>query len=123
MSRPDLPALFPNAAWAQALKPNLLPMNYKSSIQTFNKRKGQLGQTLCYSTFFAREVRMALVFSALVGQLEMPRPLLHKRLMHQPGSAEAFESAVNRDFVRDSRCKAGGNLFLGQRFMGLQQNA
>jgi len=90
MSRPVLPALFPNATRAQPLKPNLLPMNYKSAIQTFNKRKGQLGQTLCYSTFFAGEVRMALAFSALVGQFVMPRPLLHKRLMYQTGLAEAF---------------------------------
>jgi hypothetical protein len=66
---------------------------------------------------------MALAFSAPVGQLKMPRPFMHKGPMNQAGLAEAFKSAINRDFVWDSICEVSGNLSLGQRFAGLQQNA
>ena len=121
-ARPDLPALFPDAAGAQALEPDLLAMNFKALLQALNNRNGQSHQAAYYSASFAREVRMTLAFGALVGQFEMPCPFMHKRLMYQAGPAEAFERAINRDLVGDGPPEAGGNLVLAQWFAGLQQN-
>ena len=81
-ARPDLPALFPAAAGAQALQSNLLAMNYKAFLHTLYNRNGQPDQTAYYSASFTGEVRMALAFSALVGQFKMPCSFLHKGLMH-----------------------------------------
>jgi hypothetical protein len=97
-------------------------MNHEAFIQTFNKRKRKLGQTLCYSTFTAGEVRMALLFSALIGKFEMHCSLMYKRLMHQTGLAEAFQGTINRDLVGNCGRKFRCNLVLRQRSACIQQN-
>ena len=81
-ARPDLPAFFPAAARAQSLKPNLLAMDHKTLLQTFDNRNRQSDKAAYYTASFTGEVRVALAFSALVGQFEMPCSFVHKGLMH-----------------------------------------
>jgi hypothetical protein len=121
-ARPDLPAFFPAAPRAQSLKPDLLAMNHKTLLQSFDNRNRQSYKAAYYTASFTCKVRMALAFSALVGKLKMPRPFLHKGLMYQAGLAEAFQRTINRDFVGDDRCKVRRNLPLRQMFACLQQN-
>jgi hypothetical protein len=118
-ARPDLPAAAPRA---QSLKPNLLAMNHKTLLQTFDNRNRQSHKAAYYTASFTGKVRVALAFSAFVGQFEMPCSFVHKGLMYQTGLAEAFKCAINRDFVWDNRCKVSRYLPLGQRFACLQQD-
>jgi hypothetical protein len=121
-ARPDLPAFFPTATRAQSLKPDLLAMNHKTLLQSFDNRNRQSDKAAYYTASFTGEVRVALAFSAPVGQFEMPCSFVHKGLMYQTGLAEAFQCTINRDFIGDDRCKVSRNLPLGQRFACLQQN-
>jgi hypothetical protein len=123
MSRPDLPVFFPDAPGAQTLKLYPLPMNNKALLQTLDDRNGQVHQAAYHSAFLAREVRMALGFGTPVGQFEMPGPFMHKRLMHQPGTAEPLKSTINGNFVSGIRGKICRYLSLSQRFVSIKQNA
>lgn len=70
----------------------------------------------------AGEMRVALAFGAIVGQLKMPGSLIHKDLMHKPDSQQTFERSVDRDFVEMSFARPLGNLVVADRLAGSYQH-
>jgi hypothetical protein len=66
---------------------------------------------------------MALAFGAVTAKFKMPGSPLQESFMDKACGQEAFESAINRDFVQPSRSKLRSNLACRLRFAGTEQNA
>lgn len=52
---------------------------------------------------------------AMMGQLEMPRPLVNEYLMHQADLEKAFERAVDGHFIEMPFARAMGDLVVAER--------
>jgi hypothetical protein len=65
---------------------------------------------------------MALVFRAVIGQLEIPRPLVGERPVDQPDVHQGFQRPIDCDFVQGAQGQLLGDLVLPKRSGRLHQD-
>jgi hypothetical protein len=100
---------------AETFEPNLLAANDKAFVRAFCHRQQYLSQAGRIAAARTGKMRMALALGAVVGQFEMPGPLINKDLMHQPNTQQAFEGSVDCDLVEVIFSCSPGNLVLAER--------
>jgi len=91
-------------------------------VGAFGHRQRDFGQAVGVPAACAGKMRMALVLGAMVGQLVMPRPFVHKDPVHQADLQQARERSVDGYFVEMPRACPAGDLVVAQRFTGFEQN-
>ena len=70
------------------------------------------------AAFFAGEMRMALRFGAVMGELKVRGSFIGKDFVDETSGAESFEGAVYRNLVEAASAEPGGDFILCKRFRG-----
>ncbi len=101
---------------------NLLMVDKKTFVRTFCHRKCNFSKTDSVAAVCAGKVRVALVFAAIMGRLEVPRSFLQEYFVDESGFDKIFKCAINGNFVRPGPAKLCGNLFCRYWFVRTQQS-
>lgn len=110
------------APGTEAVELNLLMVDKKTFVRTFCHRKYNVRKTDSVAAVDTGKVRVALVFAAIMGRLEVPRSFLQECLVDESGFDKIFKCAINGNFVRPGPPKLCGNLFCRYWFAGAQQD-
>jgi hypothetical protein len=87
-----------------------LAVDDETFARTLSQRKIYIRKTIRITAIRTGKMRMALTLGAVMGQLEMPRPLVKERLMHKTRFEKCLQRAVDCYPVRGRGAEPGRNL-------------